>query len=198
MIGDPESIVGSLYFLIKFGGLDLEGVVTNWTYSEVRLAATKQKNYKQKTLKAKIDDSLWFCRRYLKRYNKINVQKITFFILPFDDSIMAENQNKQVYEDDYLIGFIYQSMVDSIPEPWVSARMDGYVGITKSGKQEIAGIYFYMPSGDKGEVQFSVTNTFGPLNAISYLRENSTARGEEWKNLKLRIFPDQTHKLSTW
>ncbi|WP_157954100.1 hypothetical protein [Microbulbifer sp. A4B17] len=76
--------------------------------------------------------------------------------------------------------------------------MDGSVGITKSGKQEIAGMYFYMPCGDKEEIQFSVANTFGPLNAISYLRKNSTDRGKEWKNLKLEIFPNQTHKLNTW
>ncbi|WP_444917712.1 hypothetical protein [Microbulbifer sp. JMSA003] len=86
-------------------------------------------------------------------------------------------------------------MVDSIHEPLISARMDDSVGITKSGKQEIAGVYFYMPCGDKEEIQFSVANTFGPLNTISYLRKNSSDRGEGWKILKLEMYPDQTQSL---
>jgi hypothetical protein len=94
-----------------------------------------------------------------------------------------------------LLEFIYDSLSSSIPGEWEQAWMEADLS-TKDGRENISVKYFYLSPGSSEPRKFTVSNTFGPPNAASYLQKIAQREGKPMSKFRVDIKPGGKVRLT--
>ena len=101
---------------------------------------------------------------------------------------MNASAQEELPPEDELLAFVYDSLSSSIPESWEKAWMDVDIS-NSSGKEAISVEYFYLVPGASKPIKFNVSNTFGPPNAASFLKQHADRKGKPMSKFRVEIFP---------
>jgi hypothetical protein len=109
----------------------------------------------------------------------------------------ADSGERETYiPNAELVNFILQAINDSVPQPWYSVRMVATVGKTDDGKNLLEAKYTYKSDQSSADKIFTVSNVFGPLNAVSRLQKQMAAEGKKWSTITIQLMREGGYEVN--
>ncbi|WP_024955107.1 hypothetical protein [Sulfurospirillum arcachonense] len=106
-----------------------------------------------------------------------------------------ENKNNEYIPNDYLVDFILQSILESVPHPWITAKMIVTIGKNEKNRNVIDTKYTFKRLENSDFIPFQVKNKFGPMNAANKLKQQMSEEGKNWSTAIIIIHSTGNYKV---